>query len=143
MAKKPSSPSMAFAVAQLEKNPRIAFGDLKAAADKKGLQVLPIIYGRAKKALGLQRRSVVKPGRRVAGRSPNPPAPVVPGAVPAARPRRGRPPKTASASLDGSLSQLMETVQQAELHRQALEQIQVIIDNALRPKRGRGRPRKS
>lgn len=147
MAKKPSSPSMAFAVAQLEKNPRIAFGDLKAAADKKGLSVLPIIYGRAKKALGLQRRSTIKPGRRVAGRSPLP-APVsgaaalTPG-TPAPRPRRGRPPKSAaSVSLDGSLSQLMEAVQQAEVHRQALEQIQQIIENALHPKRGRGRPRK-
>ncbi len=140
MAKKPSSPSMAFAVAQLEKNPRIAFGDLKAAADKKGLQVLPIIYGRAKKALGLQRRSAAKPGRRVAGRS------TVPGASADVmdRPRRGRPPKSASpVSLDGSLNQLMEAVQQAEVHRQALEQIQQILDQALRPKRGRGRPRKT
>lgn len=142
MAKKPSSPSMAFAVAQLEKNPRIAFGELKAAADKKGLQVLPIIYGRAKKALGLQRRSTAKPGRRVAGRSPLPAAtPAVPGVV---KPRRGRPPKSASTpTLDGSLSQLMEAVQQAEVHRQALEQIQQILDNALHPRRGPGRPRKT
>ncbi len=142
MAKKPSSPSMAFAVAQLEKNPRIAFGDLKAAADKKGLQVLPIIYGRAKKALGLQRRSAAKPGRRVAGRSPVPaPGASVPGVD---RPRRGRPPKSATTpTLDGSLSQLMEAVQQAEVHRQALEQIQQILDSALRPRRGRGRPRKN
>ena len=145
MAKKPSSPSMAFAVAQLEKNPRIAFGDLKAAADKKGLQVLPIIYGRAKKALGLQRRSTAKPGRRVAGRSPLPTAtPAVPGLPGVVKPRRGRPPKSASTpTLDGSLSQLMETVQQAEVHRQALEQIQQILDNALHPRRGPGRPRKT
>ncbi|MDX2021544.1 MAG: hypothetical protein SF187_14975 [Deltaproteobacteria bacterium] len=131
---------MAFAVAQLEKNPRLAFGELKAAADKKGLSVLPIIYGRAKKALGLQRRAPVKPGRRVAGRSP---APVVPGAPPPLdKPRRGRPPKVAPTALDGSISQLMEAVQQAEVHRKALEQIQAILDQALNPRRGPGRPRK-
>ena len=144
MAKKPSSPSMAFAVAQLEKNPRLAFGELKAAADKKGLQVLPIIYGRAKKALGLQRRSTAKPGRRVAGRSPLPSSVATPATPGIVKPRRGRPPKSASTpTLDGSLSQLMETVQQAEVHRQALEQIQQILDNALHPRRGPGRPRKT
>jgi len=132
MAKKPSSPSMAFAVAQLEKNPRIAFGDLKAAADKKGLQVVPIIYGRAKKALGLQRRSAVKPGRRVAGRSAvvSPPVEAV-----VEKPRRGRPPKALPTALDGSLSHLMEAVQQGEVHRKALEQIRAIIDDALRPRK--------
>ena len=131
MAKKPSSPSMAFAVAQLEKNPRIAFGDLKAAADKKGLQVVPIIYGRAKKALGLQRRSALKPGRRVAGRS----VVVVPAEAVVEKPRRGRPPKALPTALDGSLSHLMEAVQQGEVHRKALEQIRSIIDEALRPRK--------
>ena len=143
MAKKPSSPSMAFAVAQLEKNPRIAFGDLKAAADKKGLQVVPIIYGRAKKALGLQRRAPIKPGRRVAGRSTVAPVPGVDEAV-VEKPRRGRPPKALPTALDGSLSALMEAVQQAEVHRKALEQIRSILDEALkpRPEVGAGRPRK-
>jgi hypothetical protein len=131
MAKKPSSPSMAFAVAQLEKNPRIAFGDLKAAADKKGLQVVPIIYGRAKKALGLQRRPTVKPGRRVAGRS----VVVAPAEPVVEKPRRGRPPKALPTALDGSLSHLMEAVQQGEVHRKALEQIRAIIDEALRPRK--------
>jgi hypothetical protein len=36
----------------------------------------------------------------------------------------------------------MEAVQQAEVHRKALEQIQAILDQALNPRRGPGRPRK-
>ncbi|MCG5054833.1 MAG: hypothetical protein KA712_17860 [Myxococcales bacterium] len=131
---------MAFAVAQLEKNPRMAFGDLKAMAEKRGLSVLPIVYGRAKKALGLQRRGG-KPGRRVApGRVALRPQ----GSASPGRARRGRPPKSGATSPgEGDIGRLMELVQQAELHRQALEQIQAIIEGALKPNRPRGRPRKS
>ncbi len=45
--------AMDFILAQLKKNKGVAYADVKAAAQKKGLVVWPIMYGRAKALLGL------------------------------------------------------------------------------------------
>lgn len=44
---------MDFIVNKLKKNSDFAYGDIRAAAEKKGLTIYPIMYGRAKAMLGL------------------------------------------------------------------------------------------
>lgn len=134
MAAKETSPNLEFAVAQLKKNPKIPFADLKAAAEKRGLKMMPIIYGRAKLALGL-----AKPGGargRVNGRAPRAGARAS-GAVSAA---------ARVAGLDGTLSSLMDAVRRAEAQQHALDQIRAILagleTNGV-VKRRPGRPRKN
>ena len=46
-------PAFEFVVAQLKKNPKVAYADVHAAAEKKGYTIYPIMYGRAKRLLGL------------------------------------------------------------------------------------------
>jgi len=62
-AKKTPSPAMAFLVDSLEKNKKAVYGDLKAAADKKGLQVFPIMFGRAQALLGIVKMSARGQGK--------------------------------------------------------------------------------
>ena len=50
---KPSTPAFEFLVEALRAQPTISYGDLKAAAEGKGLRIAPIMYGRAKALLGL------------------------------------------------------------------------------------------
>lgn len=49
----------------LKKNKSVAYADVKKAADKKGIVLYPISYGRAKRTLGLVKDKVgaKKPGR--------------------------------------------------------------------------------
>jgi len=59
------SPSLAFAIERLKKNPNAIFADLKRDAEKRGLKMVPIVFGRAKLALGLAKK---KPkGAKAAG----------------------------------------------------------------------------
>ncbi len=127
---KTPSPAMTFAVAQLKKNPKIEFGKLAAAAKSKGLSLIPIVFGRAKLALGL-----AKPGNR-AGK---------PGRKPAGRPSVAHAGvELRLGGLDSSLGQLLQVVKQAEVQREALAQIKAILGTLdLGGKRGPGRPRKS
>jgi hypothetical protein len=50
------SPSLAFAIERLKKNPNAVFADLKKDAEKRGLKMVPIVFGRAKLALGLAKK---------------------------------------------------------------------------------------
>ncbi|MEO0480005.1 MAG: hypothetical protein AAF196_11025 [Planctomycetota bacterium] len=53
-AKKSGSPSYDFVLGELKRNPKVAFADVQAKGEKKGFgKIYPIVYGRAKKALGL------------------------------------------------------------------------------------------
>lgn len=63
MSKKPlklKATAYSFTVAALRANPKVAFAAVKAAAAKQKLKVVPIIYGRAKLALGLQDKVAAK-----------------------------------------------------------------------------------
>lgn len=147
---KTPSPAMTFAVTQLKKNPNAEFSKLAAAAKGKGLSLIPIVFGRAKLALGLSKpksAAAGKPGRKPAGRGPGRP----PGR-PLGRPP-GRPPGRPAVAragvamnvggMDSSVGQLLQVVKQAEVQREALAQIQAILGNLdLGGKRGPGRPRK-
>lgn len=55
---------MAFLLAALEKDRGATYGDLKAAAEKKDLEVFPIMYGRAQALLG-----IVKAAKRGEGKA--------------------------------------------------------------------------
>lgn len=56
-------PAFEFVVAQLKKNPKVAYSEVHAAAEKKGHTIYPIMYGRAKRLLGLV---AAKSGKKVA-----------------------------------------------------------------------------
>lgn len=53
MAAKKPSPQFDFIVEQLQKNNSITYAEISAAAQKKGLTIFPIMYGRAQAMLGL------------------------------------------------------------------------------------------
>lgn len=53
MATKKGKQAYDFAVASLKKNKKVEFATVRDAAKKKGLTLYPIVYGRAKAALGL------------------------------------------------------------------------------------------
>lgn len=42
-----------YAVWRLQRNPEASYSDVKVGCDKAGLEVWPIVYGRAKAALGM------------------------------------------------------------------------------------------
>ena len=50
---RPSTPAFEFLVEELRREPTISYGELKTAADARGLKIAPIMYGRAKALLGL------------------------------------------------------------------------------------------
>ncbi len=62
-AQKAQSPAMEFLVDSLKRNPKAAYGDLKARADEKKLKVFPIMFGRAQALLG-----IVKTAKRGTGK---------------------------------------------------------------------------
>ena len=127
------SPSYDFFVKELQKNPNASYADIKAKAENKGLgNIYPIVFGRAKKALGLTSPGGAKaPSRKKAaakkatGRRPGRPAGRKTKAV-----RR-----TAAPSIGGSFEDLISGVRQSELERErfreALLEIRDVIDAAL------------
>lgn len=82
MAEKKTAAGFDFLVSALKANKGAQYSDLKAKADKKGLTVYPVMFGRAKALLGL-----VKTARRGQGK-----------AAKAAGARRGRPQDASSKS---------------------------------------------
>lgn len=62
------SSAMDFIVAALKKNKKAAYADIKAAADKKGLTIYPIMFGRAQLLLGIAKPRKKKAGKRGPGR---------------------------------------------------------------------------
>ncbi len=52
-AKKKDPRGMNLIVSELKRNRNVSYGDIKTKADRKGLSIYPIMYGRAKAMLGL------------------------------------------------------------------------------------------
>jgi hypothetical protein len=137
-AKKKPSAAMAFAVAALKKDPSALFATIQASAQKKGLVMIPIIYGRAKRALGIAKPPVESSQERSVATSVD--------LTPTRRRGPGRPPQRANgvAAPAASMDQLMRLVREAEIHRTALEQIRTILDGVgFRAKSAAGRSRKA
>jgi len=57
MSDKKQSPAMAFLLAELKKHEQATYAELSEAAEKKELQIYPVMYGRAKTMLGLVKMS--------------------------------------------------------------------------------------
>lgn len=108
-----------FIVARLTRNKKAEYADIREAAEKKGLTVYPIMYGRAKASLGL-----VPSGRRKSG-----------GRGRAAK--RGRGPGRSGnvGSATDAVRELVTSLQQQERDnralRGALEKIRDLIDRTL------------
>lgn len=62
-AKKKNTAGMAFIVSALKRDRKAQYADIKARADRKGLTIYPIMYGRAQALLG-----IVKSAKRGTGR---------------------------------------------------------------------------
>jgi hypothetical protein len=63
MSTKKSNPAMDFLVAELKKNKKAPYADIKAKADEKKLSLYPIMFGRAQALLG-----IVKSAKRGTGK---------------------------------------------------------------------------
>ena len=115
-AKKKSSPAFDFVVNMVKKNPQAAYADVKAAADRKGYKIFPIVYGRAKALLG--QVSVAPHGskKRLAAKKA------------AARRAAAKSPVSAMSSLEAVIGVMKEGERDRERYRQALEEISEIID---------------
>jgi len=134
MAAKKSNPGFDFIVEQLKKNKGVEYSEVKAAADKKGMTIHPIMYGRAKALLGY-----VKVAARGKGKSAQAKAAkaATSGAVAAPKRGPGRPRKNPVAagidtsSLDGIIAAVKSSQQEKDRYRSALEKIQQVLASVL------------
>ena len=106
------SPSLAFAMERLKKNPNAVFADLKKDAEKRGLKMVPIVFGRAKLALGLAKK---KPKGAKLGRPPGSGTKVKLSSLP--------------AGLGSSvLNQIEGLARDAQSYRAAMDEIRAILN---------------
>ena len=120
-AAKSSSPAMDLIVAALKKNKKAAYADIKTAADKKRLQIYPIMFGRAQLLLGIAK---AKPKKKASGRGPGSPK----GSKNKRRPGRPRKngrgpgrPRRVSAPL-AAVQELVSTIEQHARDNHALRE---------------------
>jgi len=119
---------MDFILQSLKKNKKATYAEIKQAAEKKKLEIYPIMYGRAQAMLG-----IVKQAKRGQGKAAKAKA------AKAAGGKRGpgRPRKNAAApaQIDGTLEGIVAAVKSSEAararYRKALERIQDILNDAL------------
>jgi len=123
--KKSKSPAYDVSLKMLEKDPNVPFSDVKAACEKKGLSIFPIVYGRAKKALGLvgtnsptPRGAKKKPGRK-------------PGARPVGRPRKHPRPAATGNGLEAVIETMRSSEEERERMRHTLVEIRDLIDSVV------------
>lgn len=139
------SPLMDLVIAHLEKDNHAPFAAIKAAAEKKGLTLYPITYGRAKALLGLVPTAKRGEGKarlaKVAAegapkRGPGRPRKDATMAAPAATAPRGpgRPRKQVSAldSLDALVASMRQTEASRDRLHTALQNAAELIAQALR-----------
>ena len=128
MATKKTKPGYDFIVSTLKKNKKASYSEISASAKKKGLLVYPIMYGRAKAALGLVKSKPRGQGKNAMAKKGKSPVAAVGKRGP------GRPRKNAAASYD-SLESIVAAVKGSEQakarYRGALEKIQAILADAL------------
>jgi hypothetical protein len=128
MPKKPGPEALAFIVAALKANKGVSYADVKERADKKGLRIYPVMYGRAKALLGLVKVSPRGQGRFALAKR---------GLLPARRP--GRPARgsgggSVGSSIDG-LQGMLASIRNSEQERQrlrgTLERVRTMVSEAL------------
>ena len=126
-AKKKPTGAMDFIVAQLKKNKKASYADIKKAADAKKLKVFPIMYGRAQAMLGIvkakprgQGKAATRKKAAAAGLRRGP-----------GRPRKNPIDGIDTSSLDGIIAAVKSSEQAKARYRSALEKIQTILAQAL------------
>ena len=122
-AKKASSkPGYDFIIRKLEKDKNAVYGDIAKAAEKAGHKIYPVMYGRAKAALGL-----VKMSRSGEGKASMRKASLV-------RRGPGRPRKSASSN-GSALTSVIHSMREQESENNRLkatfEKIRALLDSAL------------
>ena len=146
-AQKKNTPAMALALERLRMNPDASYQDIKDAAALAGIQVPPIVFGRARSLLGLAPMKPPRVKRRDVEEAPirytPPPAPApahgvseaFPGndddePLPSARPQRARRPSQGGLSaldLDALVSSVRDLERERDELREALDQIAEIL----------------
>ena len=129
--KKDKSPAYDFFVKELQKNPNASYADIKAKAESRGLMnIYPIVYGRAKKTLGLTtpgaaKKTTRKKVTKKTGRGPGRPK----GSK--NKVKRAAPAPSAGGSFEGLIAAVRQSELERERYREALEEIRDVINAAL------------
>src|SRR5688572_12725676 len=118
MATKNGAQALEFIREQLKRNPQMPFADVKAAAEKRGFTIYPIMYGRAMSLEGL-----VRPGARQRRRGGG-------GARATNRPDRRARARAEQQPMAG-LDAVMAAMQKGQRCRSALQEIQRILQDVL------------
>jgi len=112
---------MGFIVALLKDNPKATYAEVRAGAEKRGLEVYPIMYGRAQAMLGLVR--VAPRGTGQARRHER--------AAATAKSAASSRPAIDNSSLAGLVKGIREKEAQRARYRAALERVGEILREAL------------
>ncbi len=143
---KVKSPVMAFVVDALKKDRGAAFADIRSAAEKKGLKLYPIVYGRAQALLGIVKSQPRGSGKKAAAkaaarsaagpvrRGPGRPRKVASLGLPSALKRGpGRPKKFVNPldTLDTLVDSMRQSQEQRDRYRAALEHAMKVIESVL------------
>lgn len=144
------SASMQFIMDELRKNKDISFADLRTKAEKKGLSIFPISFGRAQALLGIVKSA--KRGEGKAALAKGAAAAAVAGGVDAPR-RRGRPPgrsrttaldpnaaRRVAQAVDGLGSAVQGIIDERDTYFGALDQAFAIIKGALESRQPAAQP---
>ena len=126
-AKKPNK-AMDFIVAQLKRNPKIAYADLKERAAKKRLKIYPIMYGRAQLLLGIVKGS---PRGTAKKKTATKRGPGRPRKTTGRRPGRPRKLSTPLSAVQDLVSNLENHVRENADLRDTLVKIRTLIDRVL------------
>jgi len=116
MAAKKTKPGYDYLVSVLKKNPKAVYAEVATVAKKKGHTVYPIMWGRAKAALGLVKSKPRKKKAKLGKRGPG-------------RPRKNE------VLMDGTIEGIVAAVKSSEQakarYRNALVKIRTILADAL------------
>jgi hypothetical protein len=119
---KAPTPMTAFVTEYLRAHPEADYGALKAAAAQKGFKIAPIVFGRARKELGMAPMAKRAPTRaKSEGRAPRA----------GGGGRRGGAGATFSGDLGDVLGRLQEMAAERDRFHSALEEIARVIRNVL------------
>jgi hypothetical protein len=140
VAAKKSSPPFDFIVEHLKKTPTAPYAEIAAAAQKKGLKIFPIMYGRAKAMLGLvdsaprgtgkaakekkaaaRRATAARGGAAAAERR----------AAPARAARAAKAAPASDGGIESVIAQVKASAAERESYRAALQKIREILDGVI------------
>lgn len=136
MAAKKNPLGMEFIVAHLKKNRKAAYADVRAAAEKKGLVIYPIMYGRAQALLGIVKSSPRGSKKKAGTTRRGPGRPPKTGRGPGRPPKRrgpGRPRKESNPldALQAMVADYRDNAREVERMRKVLESIRDLCDRQL------------